>query len=310
MRGPLSQRAALLVVISPACGVLHRCTDDPYYHDIWVCTEWAGSNCSRGYPPITTPERIGLLLRSCPVSCSDETPSPTCSDVPIASPAPPVAPPPAKPFGGGTFCSLIPSACDGTFNRTTLLIQGYALSGTLPPELGNLSGLTGLSLTDNRVSGTLPPSWSRLHSMNTLLLGINRISGVFPPAWTSLQPALLTLNGNRLSGTLPSDLVSSTKLLKLSLATNSFSGTLPERWNYYLEGFISNSNQVRQLVSIPATLLVFIAGSRRGRRVETLLCSSVARFPPSSVASTISKSSRCKPATCRVQCLLTMQGTS
>lgn len=56
-----------------------RCTDDPSYADVgtgWTCSAWRGWNpgCRRGYPPITSPERIARLVHSCPQSCADGTP--------------------------------------------------------------------------------------------------------------------------------------------------------------------------------------------------------------------------------------------
>lgn len=71
----------------------YRCTDDQTYSDNgWSCTDWAGFNCANGFAPVDTPERIALLMLSCPESCQDVTP--------VCSP-PPSTPPPSPP----------PSAC-------------------------------------------------------------------------------------------------------------------------------------------------------------------------------------------------------
>ena len=44
----------------------------------------------------------------------------------------------------------------------TLLLYGNQLSGSIPPELGNLTYLNGLSLNNNRLSGSIPPELGKL----------------------------------------------------------------------------------------------------------------------------------------------------
>ena len=51
------------------------CEDDTSYLDNgWGCEDWRGRSCAVGRAPVDTPERIALLMRSCPYSCPDVTP--------------------------------------------------------------------------------------------------------------------------------------------------------------------------------------------------------------------------------------------
>jgi hypothetical protein len=81
--------------MSPPMSPLPRCHDDPNYWDVWDCSQWAGYACASGYDPVTTPERIALLMHSCPQSCTDSTP--LCPPPPPSSPAFPQQPPPPPP---------------------------------------------------------------------------------------------------------------------------------------------------------------------------------------------------------------------
>ncbi|MCY4598619.1 MAG: DUF5719 family protein [Acidobacteria bacterium] len=78
------------------------------------------------------------------------------------------------------------------------------LGGALPPELGQLTGLTSLNLSYNRLTGTIPAELGRLTRLTRLDLSFNRLSGAIPPELGSV-PDLRELNvaNNRLTGTVP-----------------------------------------------------------------------------------------------------------
>ncbi len=56
----------------------------------------------------------------------------------------------------GTVGSVPPATRSGRLRH--LVLSRNALSGTIPPELGNLAALRQLRLRDNSISGTLPGS--------------------------------------------------------------------------------------------------------------------------------------------------------
>ena len=57
------------------------------------------------------------------------------------------------------------TACDGTFSSARLDIGFQKLTGTIPPELGNLIHLREIYLYNNTISGTIP---QELHNIDGL----------------------------------------------------------------------------------------------------------------------------------------------
>ena len=105
-------------------------------------------------------------------------------------------------------------------------LANNALSGLVPPTLGNLAQLVTLNLAQNNLSGPLP-SLAALSSLQSLLVANNSLSGSFPP-WLARLPFLQSadFSNNNLNGTLP-DVLGSGSLVALGLAGNAFGGALP-----------------------------------------------------------------------------------
>ena len=102
------------------------------------------------------------------------------------------------------------------------------LSGSIPPELGNLSKLIWLGLYDNQLSGAIPPALGNLSKLNFLLLYNNQLSGSIPPALGNLSKLSgLQLYENQLSGSIPSELGNLLSLRVLKLGSNQLSGSIP-----------------------------------------------------------------------------------
>ena len=96
----------------------------------------------------------------------------------------------------------------GTPQRVTgLVLSGYGLSGTIPPELGGLTGLEYLDLRRNRLSGEIPQELGVLTNLRLLDLGRNGLTGEIPAELGGL-PNLqsLWLQGNQLTGCIPAGL--------------------------------------------------------------------------------------------------------
>lgn len=100
------------------------------------------------------------------------------------------------------------------YHAVPLLLAG--LTGTIPPELGQLSRLTDLAMQYNQLTGTLPPEMCGTPPVNrsSAGAGANRTGTVQGPAlWTRLRD--LFVRGNRLSGTV--DLANCVELINLDL---------------------------------------------------------------------------------------------
>ncbi len=110
----------------------------------------------------------------------------------------------------------------------SLFLNGNQLSGSIPPELGNLSNLDDLFLYDNLLSGRIPPELGNLASLSYLYLNDNQLSGSIPQELGNLGGLQrLLLAGNQLSGTIPAQLGSLNSLRYTYLEDNQLSGPLP-----------------------------------------------------------------------------------
>ena len=111
------------------------------------------------------------------------------------------------------------------------LPNGVGLTGSIPAQLGNLSGLTSLYLDGNRLTGSIPPRLGRLLKLSWLRLTRNRLTGAIPTQLGALTNLTnLRLEDNQLSGPIPSQLSRLTNLRKVYLTRNAgFSGCVPPR---------------------------------------------------------------------------------
>ena len=109
--------------------------------------------------------------------------------------------------------------------------NGVGLTGSIPAQLGNLSGLTSLYLDGNRLTGSIPPRLGRLLKLSWLHLTRNQLTGALPTQLGALTNLTnLRLDDNQLSGPIPSQLSRLTNLRKVYLTRNAgFSGCVPPR---------------------------------------------------------------------------------
>ena len=104
------------------------------------------------------------------------------------------------------------------------------LSGSIPPEIGNLTALRELYLYNNQLSGPIPSEIGNLTALMTLYLYNNQLSGPIPPEIGNLAAVWgLNLSSNQLSGPIPPEIgnLSAGRLLFLSLHNNQLSGPIP-----------------------------------------------------------------------------------
>ena len=131
-----------------------------------------------------------------------------------------------------------------------------SLTGTISPELGNLSELRHLRLMGNGLlRGGIPPELGRLRKLETLLLNNNSLSGQIPPELGNLAALReLDLNGNDFQGIVPPELGRLSSLERLRLSRNSLEGNIPPELGDLgnLVSLALNSNELTG--TIPAEL--------------------------------------------------------
>ena len=102
------------------------------------------------------------------------------------------------------------------------------LSGSLPPEIGNLTELRGLSLLSNDLSGSLPPEIGDLTELRELWLQFNDLSGSIPPELGNLSSLVqLGLSNNAFTGPIPAELGNLANVHGLYAQENALSGEIP-----------------------------------------------------------------------------------
>nr|XP_027082597.1 putative receptor-like protein kinase At3g47110 [Coffea arabica] len=107
-----------------------------------------------------------------------------------------------------SVCDWIGVQCSSRHQRVTALnISNMGLTGTIPPDLGNLSFLVSLDLRNNSFHGNLPEELSHLRRLRFVRLTTNNFTGEIP-MWFGHFPELqfLFLDGNGFSGFIPSSI--------------------------------------------------------------------------------------------------------
>ena len=109
-----------------------------------------------------------------------------------------------------------------------LRLDSRQLTGTLPAELGQLTGLQALWLQDNQLTGKIPPEFGQLSELQGLHLEENQLNGALPEELSQLiQLAELWLHSNRLTGDVPRWLAEMSGLRYLYLSRNQLTGEIP-----------------------------------------------------------------------------------
>ncbi|KAK2413597.1 putative leucine-rich repeat receptor protein kinase [Trifolium repens] len=123
-------------------------------------------------------------------------------------------------------------------NLESLGIKSIGLWGTIPKDIGLLSKLTHLDLSNNSLSGEVPSSLGNLTQLQYLDISYNDLYGSIPYELGFIKPliALNLSNNNNIEGEIPSSLGNLTKLTHLDMSAN------------FLEGMILSSlGNLRQL---------------------------------------------------------------
>jgi len=112
---------------------------------------------------------------------------------------------------------------------TELDLSNSGLTGSIPPEIWNLTNLTYLSLYENQLTGSIPPEIGNLTNLNQLYLSNNELTGSIPSQIGNLTNlTILNLQYNGLTGSIPLEIGNLTNLNQLYLYYNQLTGVIPE----------------------------------------------------------------------------------
>ena len=133
-------------------------------------------------------------------------------------------------LAGGGVAGTLPAEVGGLTGLTVLDLSGNYLSGTMPAEMGDLTGLTRLDLSENELTGSIPAGLTALTSAADLDLSGNELSGAIPDRISGLvNLTRLDLSDNNLTGSIPTRLGDLTGLRVLDLSDNGLRGLIPDR---------------------------------------------------------------------------------
>ena len=119
------------------------------------------------------------------------------------------------------------------------------LTGTLPPEIGDLTSLEWLSFyLGNSINGTLPEEIANLTELRVLSFEHNNFTGPIPASYANLNKLRgFWFNNNQLSGEVPNFVATSyPNLVFFDISYNNFQGVLPDLTALPYLNYISISN--------------------------------------------------------------------
>ena len=131
----------------------------------------------------------------------------------------------------------------------TLGLSNKSLTGTIPPQLAQLTALSALDLSThgsvcdndgcrpvearlwNRLTGPIPPELGDLSNLTVLDLSGNRLSGEIPSELGRLSRlSRMSLDHNQLTGTIPPELGNLSNLTELWVSQNRLTGPIPHNF--------------------------------------------------------------------------------
>lgn len=140
-----------------------------------------------------------------------------------------------------TPCNWEGVKCDSSNNRvTSVILDGFSLSGHIDRGLLRLQFLQTLSLSGNNFTGFINPDLPKLGSLQVVDFSDNNLKGTIPEGFFQQCGSLKTVNfaKNNLTGNIPVSLGTCNTLANVNFSYNQIDGKLPsEVW--FLRGLQS-----------------------------------------------------------------------
>uniref|UniRef100_A0A0D9UWT9 Receptor kinase-like protein Xa21 n=1 Tax=Leersia perrieri TaxID=77586 RepID=A0A0D9UWT9_9ORYZ len=133
-------------------------------------------------------------------------------------------------LSNNSFSGQLPnSVANLSATLQVLYLTDLGISGTIPPDLGNISGLKKLVLVNTSLSGEIPESIGKLANLIDLFLFSSSLSGMIPTSVGNLtQLNRLDASYNNLEGPIPASIGRLNKLYFLSLCNNHLNSSIPK----------------------------------------------------------------------------------
>ncbi|XP_057821446.2 receptor-like protein kinase HSL1 [Cryptomeria japonica] len=126
-----------------------------------------------------------------------------------------------------TITGTLPPELGNLINLENLWVAACSIGGKIPSELGNLLHLTNFDISQNQFTGSIPESIAKLKNVVQIELYSNKLSGPIPSAMGDLKALKrFDASSNMLNGSIP-DGFGSLDLESLNLYENNLTGKIP-----------------------------------------------------------------------------------
>ena len=151
--------------------------------------------------------------------------------------------------------SIPPEIGQLTELRVLILTQNSLEGSSLPIELGQLSNLEELVIANDQIEGSIPAELAKLTNLRFLSLSRNQLTGSIPAELgrlTNLE--ILVLSNNQLTGSIPVELGKLSNLEQLYLEYNQLTGSIPAELGKLSNLVLLNLNDNQLSGDIPSEL--------------------------------------------------------
>jgi hypothetical protein len=124
--------------------------------------------------------------------------------------------------------------------------------GTIPPELGKLTGLTHFFIRGNLYSGSIPTELGQWTAIEQFDVSRNNLSGPIPTEFGAFGGLnIMDISTNKLSGEIPTELGNLERCQRLNIENNMLTGPIPSEIGSLrrLQSFHGGSNMLTSLPS-------------------------------------------------------------